>query len=239
MKLSINKFKNKILSKSNQFNYYRDNYYKLMEENKNLKTILNNNELFNQPLRGSSADAGKPIFVDWIIKNVEKDEKILDIGFGGGVYGKILKSLYYKHVDGVDIWPENIDEMGLNLIYDNIFITDVLEFDFNHYDLVIMGDVLEHMSLEDSKRLLHKFINEKKVSKMFVQVPFMYENHNAWQGNPNEIHIQDEINEEYMEKEFPFLELIQIDTVPYYTSALGNKTGEDTLCGTYVWFESK
>ena len=204
------------------------------------KPIINNKtqtnkELFKKQLRGSSGDVGKTIFLDWVLNNVEKDEKILDVGFGSGVYGKILKSFFYKNIDGVDIWDKNIEDMGLNYIYDNIFIEDILNFEFDHYDLIIMGDVLEHISLEDSKKLLNKFINGK-ASKLFIQVPYMYENHNEWYGNPNEVHIQDEINEEYMEREFPFLELIKIDTVPYHTSALGRKTGKDTYCATYVWF---
>ncbi len=241
--------KNKVLSKSNQFNFYKENYEKLsaknkqlIEENKRLSQELEelkktkaNKNMFNLEKRGTSGDEGKAVFVDWVTNNVEKNEKILDIGFGSGVYGKILKAFYYKHIDGVDIWPKDLDEMGLHYIYDNIFISDILEFDFDHYDLIIMGDVLEHISLENSKKLLNRFISEDKVSKMFIQVPYMYENHNQWHGNPNEVHLQDEINEEYMAREFPFLELIKIDRVPYHKSALGRKTGEDTFCATYVW----
>ena len=103
---------------------------------------------------------------------------------------------------------------------------------------ILMGLMygLEHMSLEDSKKLLNKFINGK-ASKLFIQVPYMYENHHEWQGNPYEVHIQDEIDEEYMKREFPFLELLQIDTVPAEMTVIGRETGEDTYCATYVWFE--
>lgn len=237
-------FKNKLLSQSNQFNFYKDNYEALLnenailkEENNILKQTQADKNMFKRKIRGSSGDVGKTIFLDWVLANVERSEKILDVGFGGGVYGKILKAFYYENIDGIDAWGENINEMGLNFIYDNIFIENVLNFDFDYYDLIIMGDVLEHMSLEDSKSLLNRFITEEKVSKLFIQVPYMYENHEEWQGNPYEVHIQDEINEEYMEREFPFLELLKIDTVPAHTTALGRKTGEDTRCATYVWFK--
>lgn len=236
-------FKNKFLSHSNQFNFYKDNYEALLNENAILKeenNILKQTQadkfMFKRKIRGSSGDVGKTIFLDWVLNNVGRSEKILDVGFGGGVYGKILKAFYYENIDGVDVWGENINEMGLNFIYDNIFIENVLDFEFDYYDLIIMGDVLEHMSLEDSKTLLNRFINGK-TSKLFIQVPYMYENHEAWQGNPYEVHIQDEINEEYMEREFPFLELLKIDTVPAETTAIGRQTGEDTYCATYVWFK--
>lgn len=236
-------FKNKLLSKSNQFNFYKDNYELLLnennalkEENDYLKKHQARKDMFKHQLRGSSGEVGKTIFLDWVLKNVDLNERILDVGFGGGIYGKILKAFYYEHIDGVDVWPDNIEKMGLNFIYDNIYIENVLDFEFDHYDLIIMGDVLEHMSLEDSKTLLNRFINGK-ASKLFIQVPYMYENHNEWGGNPYEVHIQDEINEEYMEREFPFLELLKIDRVPAHTTALGRKTGEDTFCATYIWRE--
>ena len=96
-----------------------------------------------------------------------------------------------------------------------------------------MGDVLEHLPLEDSKNLLNNYINMEKVSKMIIQVPFMYENHDPHYGNENEIHIQDEIDEEYMNQHFPFLELIHTDKLS--STGLARKTGEDTICATYVW----
>ena len=168
------------------------------------------------------------------MQNVEKNEKILDVGIGSGVYGKLLKTFYYENIDGVDVWPKDIEETGLNYIYDNIYIGDILDFEFDHYDLIIMGDVLEHISLKESKELLNKFINGK-ASKLFIQVPYMYENKNAWHGNEKEIHLQDEINKEYMEKEFPFLKLLKIQTVDKELTAVGRKTGKDTEFATYVW----
>ena len=92
------------------------------------------------------------------------------------------------------------------------------------------------MTLEDSKTLLNRFINGK-ASKLFIQVPYMYENHTPWKNNPNEVHIQDEINKEYMEREFPFLELLQVEEVSHELTALGRKTGHDTEFATYVWSE--
>ena len=39
-------------------------------------------------------DSGKIIFLEWLFENVEKSEKILDVGIGSGVYGKLLKAFY-------------------------------------------------------------------------------------------------------------------------------------------------
>ena len=66
----------------------------------------------------------------------------------------------------------------------------------------------------------------------------MYENKNAWHGNEKEIHLQDEINKEYMEKEFPFLKLLKIQTVDKELTVVGRETGKDTEFATYVWKEN-
>ena len=134
--------KNRLLSHSNQYNFYKDNYHRLLEENKNLRESYPSKDMFKHLSRGSSVDRGKIIFLDWLFDNVEKHERILDVGFGAGTYGKLLKTFYYENIDGIDTWPEEIESMGLNYIYDNIFIENVLDFEFDHYDLIIMGDVL-------------------------------------------------------------------------------------------------
>ena len=121
----MDNLKNKILSKSDQYNFYKDNYYALLEENKILKESIPNKDMFKHEIRGSSVDSGKIIFLKWLFKNVEKNERILDVGIGSGVYGKLLKTFYYENIDGIDIWPNDINETGLNYIYDNIFIGDI------------------------------------------------------------------------------------------------------------------
>lgn len=83
-----------------------------------------------------------------------------------------------------------------------------------------MGDVLEHIELEKSKKLLKSFIDENKCSSMIVQVPFESPNEIEWGGNPHEVHIQPEINEEYMKKHFPYLKLYVIVTIPPETTTL-------------------
>lgn len=229
-----------LLSKSNQYNFYKNNYNQLKEENALLNEKVKNleeniNFSFNNQLRGSSGDLGKPKILEFILANFKKDCKILDIGFGAGVYGKLLKAFFYQNIDGVDVWSKNIKETGLNHIYDNIFIENVLDFDFDYYDLIIMGDVLEHIELEDSKKLLEKFINENKCSSIIVQVPYVYENEIAHYGNDAERHLQPTIDKEYMEKHFPYLNFYDLITIPAEESCLGRKTGKNTQCATYIW----
>ncbi len=158
-------------------------------------------------LRGLSTDLGKLPVLKYVVENVKKDARILDVGFGAGAYGKLLRSFYYLNIDGLDIYDVHIKEMGLDKIYDNIYIQNVLDFDFEYYDLIIMGDVLEHMELEPAKKLLSSIIDEDKCGRMVISVPYCYEQDELY-GNPYEKHLQPEIDEKYMEIHYPYLKLI-------------------------------
>lgn len=212
----------------------------LEKENENLKGQLTNLKIENERLlaegsemvgyslktnlRGLSPDEGKPTILKYILENIRKDSKILDVGFGSGVYGKLLRAFYYQNIDGVDVYDKNIHEMGLDKIYDNIFIGNILNFDFDHYDLIIMGDVLEHMELEAAKNLLSSFIENKKCSTMIISIPYEYEQEELY-GNPHEKHLQPEVTAEYMEKHYPYLKLIDSFTITYSGS----------IVAVYIW----
>ena len=40
---------------------------------------------------------------------LKKNQKVLDVGFGSGVYGKLLRTFYYRHVDGIDVFDKNLE----------------------------------------------------------------------------------------------------------------------------------
>ena len=175
-------------------------------------------------LRGVSADEGKLAVLKYILENIGKDAKILDVGFGSGVYGKLLRAFYYQNIDGVDVYDKNIHEMGLDKIYDNIFIENILDFDFEYYDLIIMGDVLEHIELESAKKLLSRFIDDNKCSKIIVSIPYEYEQGEVY-GNKHEKHLQPEVTAGYMEEHYPYLKLIDSEIMAH----------NGGIIATYIW----
>ena len=86
---------------------------------------------------------------------------VLDIGVGNGKYGLLAKE--YGHaqiVDGVEADQSYINET-VHAIYRKLWINDVRtmykEIPANDYNLIIMADVIEHMSKEDGFKLLDHF----------------------------------------------------------------------------------
>lgn len=220
-------------------------------ENKNLKSQINNLKVDNDRLiheinileiekqeksreisegsdknfiRGVSTDAGKPEILKYILENVKKNDRILDVGFGSGLYCKMLRAFNYKNIDGIDIYDKNIVEMGLDKIYDHIYIEDILDFDFEYYDLIIFGDVLEHIELDSAKHLLSRIIEEDKCNHIIISIPYEYEQEEVY-GNEYEIHLQSDVNEEFMEKHYPYLKLIDSSIIPQRGS----------IIATYIW----
>lgn len=115
--------------------------------------------------------------------------RILDVGPGSGTYGKMLRPAGYK-VDCLEIWQPYVEKYKLSALYNNVFVGDILEFDIKGYDYVILGDILEHISLDKAQMLIRE-ITAKKINCL-VAVPFEFEqgisDHNIY-----EIHLQSDL----------------------------------------------
>lgn len=137
-------------------------------------------------------------------KEIDKNIKILDVGPGCGTYSDLLSPLGFS-LDGLEIYEPYINQFNLRDKYDNLYLGNIVEFDFTGYDYLIMGDVLEHLTIEDSQLILRKAMFHK--IKMLVAVPYEYEQ-GAWGGNQYETHLQPELTPELVKTQYPSLELL-------------------------------
>jgi len=127
---------------------------------------------------------------EYILDKYGRAVKILDIGAGAGSYYDMLSAEGYHNLDCVEAFENYIIDYKLRDKYKKVILGDVtkLDIDFDQYDLIILGDVLEHIQLEDAKILLSKI----KRSNVIIGAPF-----NSPQGiyfdNTYEIHLQDDL----------------------------------------------
>jgi hypothetical protein len=157
---------------------------------------------------------GKKEIIDYTLNNIDKNSLILDVGPGGGVYGKFLNEKFV--IDCIEIFSRYIDDYKLNEIYNKVIIGNICDFDFSEYDLIIMGDVLEHIDVENSKKILNTVENLSK--KIVVAVPYQYPQ-GEWEGNPYERHIQDDLTHDIMSERYPSLKLVvDLGHYGYYTN---------------------
>jgi hypothetical protein len=75
-----------------------------------------------------------------------------------------------------------------------------LEFDFDSYDYLIMGDVLEHITFVQAKNLLDKITAKDKLC--LVAVPYMYEQGTEF-DNVYETHHQPDLTKDVFLERYP------------------------------------
>lgn len=98
---------------------------------------------------------------------------VLDVGVGFGKYGFLFREYldiwdasdtggchrerWKTRIDGIDVTPEYITPLQ-EYLYDTIYIGDALDVidTLGHYDVVVMGDVLEHFEKSRGFVLLDK-----------------------------------------------------------------------------------
>lgn len=130
-----------------------------------------------------SSPSGKQYTIDLIKRITPKT--VLDIGAGSGTYARVKSG---GHWTAIEIWQPNIEQFNLKSLYDEVICGDARDIDFGVYDLVILGDVLEHMSKDEAKALLDKC---KKSKYVIVSIPLGHYPQDKYEGNPYEKHITD------------------------------------------------
>ena len=90
-------------------------------------------------------------------------------------------------MDCVEAWENYIVSYGLEERYRHVYHGDVteLEIDFTQYDLIILGDVLEHIERTKAQELISKMTH----CDVIIAIPFESEQ-GVFFDNPFEIHKQ-------------------------------------------------
>lgn len=127
--------------------------------------------------------------IDFIKNKFNRTSTILDIGAGAGAYYDHLKDHFYK-IDAVEVFEPYVEKYRLKEKYTNVFIQNVLDFDFTYYDLIILGDILEHISEEDGVKLINRLYD--KCNDLIIAIPYNSEQ-DAHFNNDFEKHLQTEL----------------------------------------------
>ena len=132
------------------------------------------------------------------IKNkFNRTSTVLDVGAGCGTYSNLFEGYFYK-IDAVEGFEPYVEEYKLKERYTNVFVQNILDFDFTYYDLIILGDILEHIDEESGIKLVEKLY--EKCNDLIIAVPYKSKQ-GVWFDNELEIHRQDNLtNKSFLEK---------------------------------------
>ena len=164
---------------------------------------------------------------EYLESKFSREASVLDVGCGNGTYYELLKG-YFKRIDGVEVFKGNIEKYRLREKYSNIYNKDIEDFRYKWYDIVIFGDVIEHLGVEEAKKVI-EYANDR-CREMIVAVPYCYKQ-GIVEDNVYEIHKQDDLTNEIMLDRYKELELMYKNEVyGYYRkrrkAEIDNKEGE-------------
>lgn len=132
-----------------------------------------------------SSENGKPQ-IRKIIERL-KPSTMLDVGCGSGTYAKMFPNIQKI---GIEIWQPYIEQYGLKDLYSDVKQEDVRTWTPDTtYDVAILGDVLEHMTIDEAKAVFDKIRN--CATSVIVSIPIGHYPQGEYEGNPHEAHIVD------------------------------------------------
>lgn len=135
---------------------------------------------------------------DWSLARFERHQPntVTDIGPGEGTYARLFRPAHHGiwwtaiEVHKPYITKYKLKSTKTRVMYDEIHVEDVRDSEDHlfHRDLVIAGDVLEHMPREDAVALLQR-IEAAGAWNILVSLPIVDSQQGEVDGNPNEAHV--------------------------------------------------
>ena len=155
----------------------------------------------------SSYSYGKAEVRRWVLDNFPAEAEILDVGACDGIWRFLLPR--YENMDAVEIFGPSAERL---IGYRRVFHTDIAEFPYLWYDLIIFGDVIEHMTVARAKAVLD--YASTRCRDMIVAVPYLYEQDEIY-GNPWEKHLQPDLTPEIFAQRYPQLTVLHDTGMDY------------------------
>ena len=165
---------------------------------------------------------------DWILQKVLEiqPKSIIDVGAGAGTYSTLLrKHLPDTQFIAIEIYGKNIEQYKLEDIYDEVIYADVRLLNSFAADLVIFGDVLEHMSQVEAINVWDVARHSAKWG--IISIPIVHYAQGEVDGNIHETHVVDDWNNLKVFACFEKIIEAKIgETTGAYLAKFGGKHGE-------------
>lgn len=133
--------------------------------------------------------------------------QVLDIGAGAGGYCRYLAPYFPEmYWTALEIWQPYLELFKLESYYQRIIVADAREWSPDQaYDLVILGDVLEHMLAQEALDLVVKLLDYTQLA--LISIPIIHMPQEAAYGNPYERHVKDDWSHTEVLRRFPNVSL--------------------------------
>lgn len=142
--------------------------------------------------------------VSWMV--AKRPKSILDIGVGSGTYAHPWQhSAIRPYMVGIEAWEPYVDRFDLRSKYDYLIVKDVRKLRYAEWprtDIVILGDVLEHMDRVDAIKVWTKATAAARKA-VYLSIPIVPCPQGPEHGNPFEEHVVPNWTHEWVMATFP------------------------------------
>lgn len=160
-----------------------------------------------------SSPEGKQQILEWLAHLPV--QSVCDVGAGCGTY-RDLCSLHCVLPNAkwtaLEVWEPYVEYFSLRMKYDEVIIQDVREADLSGFDLLIFGDVLEHMTRAEAKKCVDSAPNAWKI----LSIPTTYYPQEEVNGNPFEVHVEENWGQHWVFEDFATVVDSQIGDISVY-----------------------
>lgn len=131
-----------------------------------------------------------------------KCTSILDVGAGDAKWGKLIRSWVprmranVQKIVAIEICPASVKKYHLRDIYDEVIIGDMRTYaDWSEFDVVILGDVLEHVRRAEGIAVISRL--RRTVARVYLTIPITdCPQDGTPYGNQHETHLDQWTHEE-------------------------------------------
>lgn len=144
-------------------------------------------------MRATSTEVGKNVSREYARRHASEIHTVLDLGAGQGTYHDLLADELNAHWVAVEVFRPYVEAFDLCCKYDEVHSEDLVGFlrrDSRAFDLIIAGDVLEHLGRADALDVAECCY--RRAQFMIVSMPVVAKRpapmQGAKDGNPHQRH---------------------------------------------------
>ena len=129
-------------------------------------------------------------------------DSLLDVGAGAGTYARLLAADRPARLVALEVFTPYVERYGLHELYDEVLIGDARTTDLPEADVVVLGDVAEHMSVEEAQDLWQR-AGVAARRAVFMSIPIVHYPQGELEHNAHEVHVVDDWDHDKVLAAFP------------------------------------
>ncbi len=127
---------------------------------------------------------------------------VLDVGAGAGTYAKLLAGARPPRLTALEVFEPYVETYGLRDLYDEVLLGDARTTELPAADVVVLGDVAEHMTVEEAQDLWRR-AGEAAGRAVYMSIPIVHYPQGELEHNHHEVHVVDDWDHDKVLAAFP------------------------------------